>query len=104
FPAFYSWDGGPMPPGEFEEAARKNLNDTVDEISEHEPERGSPPPWITREVLHGHAAPVLTETSREASLLVVGSRGHGSFYGVLLGSVSQRCAVHASCPVLIVHT
>lgn len=104
FPAFYSWDGGPMPPGEFEEAARKSLNDTVDEISGSEPEHETPPPWITREVLHGHSAQVLTETSREASLLVVGSRGHGSFYGALLGSVSQRCAVHASCPVLIVHT
>ncbi len=50
----------------------------------------------------GHSAQVLLEAARGADLLVVGSRGRGGFAGVLLGSVSQRCAQHSTCPVVIV--
>jgi nucleotide-binding universal stress UspA family protein len=98
FPAFYSWEGGPMPPDDFEQTARQTLDDTVDEI-EHEISPSTP---IKRELVHGHAAQALVDAAADAELLVVGSRGHGSFYGALLGSVSQRCAQHARCPVVIV--
>jgi nucleotide-binding universal stress UspA family protein len=47
-------------------------------------------------------AKVLIERSKEADLLVVGSRGHGGFVGMLLGSVSQHLVAHAECPVLVV--
>jgi nucleotide-binding universal stress UspA family protein len=46
-------------------------------------------------------APALVERSRGADLLVVGSRGHGEFVGMLLGSVSQHCVNNAHCPVLV---
>ncbi len=39
---------------------------------------------------------------RNCDLIVIGSRGLGTFQGLLLGSVSDRVARHASCPVLIV--
>ena len=50
----------------------------------------------------GRAAEVLLEEARDAELLVVGSRGLGGFRGLLLGSVSQQCAHHAPCPLVIV--
>jgi nucleotide-binding universal stress UspA family protein len=57
---------------------------------------------IERRVVEGRAAAVLIDESRGADLLVVGSRGHGGFAGLLLGSVSQQCAPHALCPLVIV--
>ena len=59
---------------------------------------------IERRVVEGRPAAVLVAESRDADLLVVGSRGHGGFTGLLLGSVSQQCAHHAACPVVIVRS
>lgn len=57
---------------------------------------------VTSEVLYGGAARLLLEASESADLLVVGSRGHGGFRRLLLGSVSQQCATHARRPVVVV--
>lgn len=65
---------------------------------------GAPPRDLESRVVPGPAARALIEYSREAAMLVVGSRGHGGFVGMLLGSVSAACAQHAHCPVLIVRS
>jgi nucleotide-binding universal stress UspA family protein len=52
--------------------------------------------------IEGHPATVLIEQARDAALLVVGTRGHGTAASLLLGSVSQRLAHHAPCPLVIV--
>jgi nucleotide-binding universal stress UspA family protein len=57
---------------------------------------------VERRVVEGSPAVVLVDESRDADLLVVGSRGLGGFAQLLLGSVSQQCAHHAECPVVIV--
>jgi nucleotide-binding universal stress UspA family protein len=55
-------------------------------------------------VLEGDPAEALCRRSAEADLVVVGSRGHGTFTGLLLGSVSAKCAHHSPCPTVIVPT
>jgi nucleotide-binding universal stress UspA family protein len=61
------------------------------------------PADVESRVVEGNPARVLMDLSKDAQVLVVGSRGHGGFAGLLLGSVSAACAEHAKCPVLVVH-
>lgn len=56
---------------------------------------------VERQAVEGPAVRVLIESARGAELLVLGSRGRGGFLGLLLGSVSQQCAQHPPCPVVI---
>lgn len=81
-----------------EGAARAILTETLNEVFGTEPAAA-----LMSSTQEGSAAGVLLEASHEARMLVLGSRGHGGFAGLLLGSVSSACAEHASCPVFVVH-
>jgi nucleotide-binding universal stress UspA family protein len=57
---------------------------------------------VAHEVVEGHPARVLLDRSADASLLVVGRRGHGGVVGFFTGSVATACANHSEVPVVIV--
>ena len=57
---------------------------------------------VQTEVIEDSPAKALIEASKRADLLVVGTRGHGGFAGMLLGSVSQHVTAHAACAVTVV--
>jgi nucleotide-binding universal stress UspA family protein len=97
FPAAYGWSAVPSD-WDPEQDMRHVLDDSVRAVFGDQPPAG-----LRREVLEGGAAKVLLDASQGAVMLVVGSRGHGGFAGLLLGSVSANVAEHASCPVLVIH-
>jgi nucleotide-binding universal stress UspA family protein len=80
---------------EVEQAARELVDREIAALGE----TGVP---IRAHVTEGPAAQILLGAAADADLLVVGSRGRGGFSGLLLGSVSQQCAHHAPCPIVIV--
>lgn len=89
-PAVVAWD----PKQDMEDC----LTEAVDDVF------GANRPDKLRLTVHeGHAAQVLIRASKGATMVVVGSRGHGGFAGLLLGSVSASVAEHARCPVLVIH-
>src|SRR5579875_3899993 len=86
----------PVPAGEMKQWAEQVVDDMLSD-AEVDPAR------VARVAVNGPAAPVLMEAAKGADLLVVGTRGHNRMTGLFLGSVSQYLAVHAPCPVLVVH-
>jgi nucleotide-binding universal stress UspA family protein len=74
------------------------LNDSLAEVSAE----GGQSAVVIPRVMRGHPTQTLLDAAADADLLVVGSRGHSTFAGLLLGSVSQHCVQHAPCPVVVV--
>ncbi|MFD8234796.1 universal stress protein [Streptomyces sp. NPDC059696] len=60
------------------------------------------PARLREHLVEGDPSEALIQASEGAELLVVGRRGRGAFARAMLGSVSQRCAQHAACPVVVV--
>ena len=67
-------------------------------------EMTGPVPEVHVRAVMGTASGVLVRESEGADLLVLGSRGHGGFHNMLLGSTSIQCTMHATCPVTVVHS
>jgi nucleotide-binding universal stress UspA family protein len=91
------WAPTPVDLGEYPKFAQKALDKTLESAG-----AATSGVSVTTVVRKGQAADVLCSEAHDADLLVVGSRGLGGFKGMLLGSVSQQCAHHAPCPVVII--
>lgn len=95
FPVMYGTV--PVPGVDFETEAGRVLED-MQKAAEAE----FPGVRFESRLVAGRASDVLVHASDGADLLVVGSRGHGSFTGMLIGSVSMHCVGQAGCPVAVV--
>jgi len=95
YPAMYGEVG--LPAFDFEADSRKVVDQLVTEFRASYPEV-----VFSTEVVRTRAAEALIQASGDARLLVVGSRGHGAFASMLIGSVSIHCVQHAACPVVVV--
>jgi nucleotide-binding universal stress UspA family protein len=77
---------------------QKSLGDAVDAVFGSER-----PATLTLHTYEAYPAAKLIARSRDATLLVIGNRGHGGFADMIFGSVSATCVKHAACPVFVVH-
>lgn len=90
----------PYPDGvDFRGDAERVLDESVATVSGD----GTAGVDVQKVVVEGPPARELLNAAEGADLLVVGSRGHGAFVGMVLGSVSAYCVAHAWCPVVVVH-
>ncbi|MFJ6281374.1 universal stress protein [Arthrobacter subterraneus] len=87
----------PLGTSEFQDAARIHLKKALASAYGEDI-----PSDLESTVVLAHPAKALVKASQEAVLLIVGRRGHGTFRGLLLGSVSGACVAHAHCSVLVV--
>jgi len=88
---------GGVEPEVFEDAAWRIVTNLLAEV-----DTSGLPQGMESHVVAGGPARALLDGAKDADLVVVGSRGLGGFSGLLLGSVSQQVAHHATCPVVII--
>ena len=82
---------------DIEETATKVAEEQLAAVRKNYPDLDIP-----LSVVNAHPAQAMVNASDDADLLVVGSRGHGGFTGLVVGSVSTHCVHAAHCPVVVI--
>jgi nucleotide-binding universal stress UspA family protein len=95
--AAYGWSPYQPPVEDVLADTRTMLADAAKRISDEYPDLS-----VHTRLSAGGGAGTLVLASQEASLVVVGARGHGGFAGLSVGSVAAQTAAHATCPVMVV--
>ncbi len=85
---------------ELREESRKAAQEAVDKAAAQL--GGAAPSSVTVQASIGLPAAELIELSKDADLLVIGSRGAGGFTRLIVGSTSAQVSQHAHCPVVLV--
>jgi nucleotide-binding universal stress UspA family protein len=94
------WGLRTLPDGDSsQEQARRAVQEFADKAASG---TGETVPQVTVNVTTGEPAEELIIASRDADMLVLGSRGSGGFTRLLLGSVSSQVVHHAACPVVVI--
>jgi nucleotide-binding universal stress UspA family protein len=88
----------PAPAGVDPQSRAKQMLDATIHSALGEPDGLEIVPIVAR----GPAAKTLLDVAQGADLLVVGTRGHTPLVGMLVGSVSEHCVGHATCPVVVI--
>jgi nucleotide-binding universal stress UspA family protein len=99
--------GGPAASRTRRATRQNHQNAILDDLRRHtevEMTHPGPLPTVEYSVRHGDPATVLLWAAQNADLIVVGTRGASHRSALLLGTVSQDVAVHATCPVLLIPT
>ena len=101
--AIYAWQYPPIGafvpgPAEGYQAVAREVADAAAEYAQ----KYAPDVPFEMVMRSGGTVPALLDASRDAEILVSGSRGHGGFHGALLGSVTHQLTRHARCTVLVV--
>jgi nucleotide-binding universal stress UspA family protein len=98
-----AWTGNPIILGIDASEVQKARQAAEEAVAKAAAQLGEAQPVsVTVRAVNGFPAQELIEASRDADLLVVGSRGLGGFTRLMLGSVSDQLAHHAHCAVVVV--
>jgi nucleotide-binding universal stress UspA family protein len=94
----------PMPPGYMEWQEEQGKRHIQDALKIVEQSTGADAALkVGSETVVGPTVPMLVDLSKEATMIVIGSRGHGWLRRSLMGSVSSNLVRHAHCPVAVIH-
>lgn len=97
----FLYSEGMVPPQELYDDLQRETLSTIDDAREIALSV-NPDLLIGHAVAEGSPIDMLLEMSRDAAMIVMGSRGLGGLSGMVLGSVSGAVVSHASCPVVVV--
>lgn len=93
-----------IPPGSYVDVSADEIEKAAHEALERETESANAVAGVTVErfVKEGPAADVIVDASKDAELIVLGTRGRGALASLVLGSTSQHVLHHAHRPVVVV--
>ncbi|MBI5339836.1 nucleotide-binding universal stress UspA family protein [Mycobacterium sp. BK558] len=101
--AMQSWIQVPLPPAYLEDEQKAAKEVLTDAVGVAKAAAGDELFCINQKIVSGQAVPTLADLSKDAEMIVVGSRGLGKWERRLLGSVSSGLVQHARCPVAVIH-